>query len=68
MRQSLVWQGAVEFCPGEGRFDSYVVTELAVVVRVSPPRLDDEHAEITLSVLRPTGVLSLVRSRDVTIS
>ena len=41
--------------------------EFVVEVRVSPPRLE-ERLEITLSVLRPTGVLLYFRSRDITCS
>jgi hypothetical protein len=44
-----------------------VVVELAVEERVPPPRLE-ERAEITLSVLRPTGFLLLLRSREITCS
>lgn len=67
MRQSLLRQEVVEVCP-EGVSDLSGVIELVDEVRVPPPRLELERAEITLSVLRPTGVFPLLRSRDVTVS
>ena len=66
LRQSQLRQAVVEVV-GEGAPVFSAKIELVVEVRVSPPRLE-ERLEITLSVLRPTGVLSLLRSRDVTCS
>jgi len=66
-RQSQARQAFVVVI-GEGVPVFSAEMELVVVEeRVSPPRLE-ERREITLSVLRPTGVLSLLRSRDVTCS
>jgi len=65
-RQSQARQAFVVVI-GEGVPVFSAEMELVVEERVSPPRLE-ERREITLSVLRPTGVLSLLRSRDVTCS
>jgi hypothetical protein len=66
VRQSQLRQVVVEVI-GDGAPVFSAKIEFVVEVRVSPPRLE-ERREITLSVLRPTGVLSLFRSRDITCS
>lgn len=67
-------QGRVEDSMGQGdpdfSFDSELVNVVVLEkdddeVRVSPPRLE-ERVESTLSVLRPTGDLLLLVSRNVT--
>jgi hypothetical protein len=65
--QSQLRQAVVEVV-GEGALSVFFAEiEFVVEERVSPPRLE-ERLEITLSVLRPTGVLSLLRLRDITCS
>jgi hypothetical protein len=68
VRQSqLRLRQAVVEVIGEGSPVFSAKIEIVVEVRVSPPRLE-ERLEITLSVLRPTGVLPLLRSREITCS
>ena len=66
LRQSLLRQGVVVASLEEVP-EFAVELELVVEERPSPPRLE-ERVDITLSVLRPTGFLLLLRSRGFTIS
>jgi len=66
--QSLLRQVVPGVWWRESGQDWRVGGEVVAAVYVLPGRGKDEAADITLSVLRPAGVLSLFRSRDVTVS
>lgn len=66
LRQSLLRQAVVGRSL-EGVPEFAVELELVVEERPLPPRLD-ARVDITLSVLRPTGFLLLLRSREFTLS
>ena len=64
LRQSLLRQAVVEPSLGDA-YDTAVELELVVEGGALPSRFE-ERADITLSVLGPTGCLSLLRSREFT--